>query len=364
MEIQLQTLVLQNFMGGSFVLAANDEDINIYGTNGSGKTRLASGLSWLLFDKDSLGRSDFEIKNLNDQGQEEHGLEHSVEGIFSVDGAIIALKKSYKEIWSKKRGNPRPVFSGHTTDCYIDGVPVQKKEYTARVIEIAGDESAFRLLTSPVAFPSLHWQKQRTLLLEICGDITDLQVIESDGTLHPLIDLLAKYKGSKKPFDDMKSVIVARRTEINKVLEAIPVRIDEVKKGLPDISGIDRIAIADEITGLEDAIGTAKGKLQGIDNGADIAELTKRLITVNSDIQRLEQAHYNGHMFIANRIAQEIRDLTNQKLDAEKRRKSVNAEIEDKQSRLKTLETHLRQLRQEWTEVNAEIFDPNKVAYV
>lgn len=85
-EIRLNKLTLRDFQGGTFTLEANGEDVNIYAANAIGKTRLASAFSWLLFDKDSLGRTDFEIKNLNATGEAEHGLEHSVEAVLEIQG--------------------------------------------------------------------------------------------------------------------------------------------------------------------------------------------------------------------------------------------------------------------------------------
>ena len=69
-------LILQNFQGGTFTVEARDgEDLNVFGANGSGKTRLMSAFLWLLTGKDSLGRGDFEIKNIDASGNQEHGLD-------------------------------------------------------------------------------------------------------------------------------------------------------------------------------------------------------------------------------------------------------------------------------------------------
>lgn len=356
MDIKLQTLDLKDFMGGTFTLPANCEDVNVYGCNGSGKTRVINALSWLLFDKDSFGRADFEIKNLDAEGNEEHGLEHTVEGTFFVDSQLLTLKKIYKENWTKKRGSPKAVHTGHTTDHFVNDIPVQKKDFVNQVAELAGDESVFRLLTSPTAFPLLHWQKQRALLLEICGDITDLQVIESNPELHPLIELLAKYSKSKKPFDDMKAIIISRRKEINEQLEKIPVRIDEVKKGMTDITGLDRKEIDADVIRLEAALNDTKLKLHGIDNGSDIADLSKRLAGVKADIQKLEVDHYNKMMAEANKVQREITDLSGQKANHERRSKSIKADIEVKQSRLAFLDDQRKRLLGLWEVINAEQF--------
>src|SRR5271157_1287183 len=103
-EIRLDKLVLSNFQGGSVVIDAECEDLNIFAANAAGKTRLASAFSWLLFNKDSLGRSDFSIKTIGEDGEVEHGVVHSVEGTLMADGAKTVLKKSYSENWVKKRG--------------------------------------------------------------------------------------------------------------------------------------------------------------------------------------------------------------------------------------------------------------------
>jgi len=358
-QITLHRLVLQNFKGFTFVLSAEDADTNVYGANATGKTTLADAFSWLLFDKDSLGRADFEIKNLDAMGNEEHGLDHSVEGLLSVNGTLTSLKKIYREIWTKKRGSAQAMFTGHTTEYFIDGVPVQKKDYVAHVTDLAGEESAFKLLTSPTVFPALHWQKQRALLLEICGDITDTQVIESDSKLTPLLEILGK-----RSIDDHRKVIASRRNEINKELEKIPVRIDEVRRGLPEIAGLDRKMIAADIQRLETSLNDAKLRLQGIDTGGNIAELSKKLSIANADIQKIEQAYYNDAMKTVNRLNQQIQEATDATQNAERKRNTVKDDIAIQQKKLGLRETVLQGLRNKWVQIDEETFDPDKVAYV
>src|SRR5690606_17889709 len=159
MSMKILNLKLQNFMGiKNLELKFNGQDANVYGTNAAGKTPCFSAFMWLLFNKDSQNRSDFEIKTLGPDGEPEHGLEHSVEAVLELeDGQQIALKKVFQEKWQKKRGSATAEFTGHTTDHFIDGVPVQKKEYNAKIAEIA-DEQIFRLLTDPRYFNEvLHW---------------------------------------------------------------------------------------------------------------------------------------------------------------------------------------------------------------
>ncbi len=362
-EIRLLKLKLDNFQGGNFALEANGKDIDIFGDNGTGKTRLASAFSWLLFDKDSLGRSDFSIKNLDTDGNQEHGLEHVVEAellIEEVGNDItcedamqtkIKLKKIYREVWTKKRGSAQAVFTGHEVQYFIDGVPIQKKDYISKVAEIAGDESVFRLLTSPTVFPNLHWQKQRNLLLEICGDIPDNEVILSDIKLSGLLEILGK-----RTIDDHRKIISAKKSEINKELEKIPVRIDEVRRGLPDITGLNRIEIEKNIKKLETTLNEAKLKLQGVDTGGKLAELTKQIAVIDSELQKIESAHYSETTKTVNRLTQEIAEIE-LKINTDKKRLSA-LEIEEinKTRQVEYIGRDLQSLREKWAEIDAQTF--------
>src|SRR3972149_6367129 len=322
-EIKLLKLILQDFQGGTITLDTKGKDIYIFSANAVGNPRLVSAVSWLLFSKDALGRSDCEIKNiiLVQDGEEirevdipnkafdelsrddpdynvpefisvkkkfptyhseiAHGLEHTVEAELDINGEPCILKKVFSEKWQKKRGNINREFAGHTTNYFVNGVPIQEKDYIAQIAEIAGDESRFRLLTSPTTFPQLHWQKQRTLLLEICGDISDADIIDSDTKLKPLITILGK-----RTLEDHRKIIMARRSEINKEIEKIPIRIDEVHRGIPDITGIDESKAKNEAQRLETALNDAKLRLQGVDTGGAIAELSKSLQVLNADLRK------------------------------------------------------------------------------
>ena len=94
--MKLINLKLTNFKGiRNFTLDAQGCDISVFGDNATGKTTLADAFMWLLFDKDSANRKDFEIKTLGPDGEPEHGLEHTVEAILELeDGRYLALKKS------------------------------------------------------------------------------------------------------------------------------------------------------------------------------------------------------------------------------------------------------------------------------
>ena len=166
---------LTNFKGiRSFTFEANGADISILGDNGTGKTTLLDGFLWVLLDKDSAGRKEFELKTLDARGKSIPMIDHSVELCIEQGGEKLTLRKTLSESWVKSRGSAAAEFSGHRTAYEINGIPMQKKEFDAAIARLC-DESALRLLTDPGYFPAkLPWQDRRRILLAICGEVERL----------------------------------------------------------------------------------------------------------------------------------------------------------------------------------------------
>src|SRR5690606_9786797 len=126
---------------------------------------------------------------------------------------------------TKKRGSAREEFTGHETKFWIDGVPMgTKKEFDERVAELLLT-GAWRELTNPDAWHSQHWQKRRADLIEVCGGVSDDDVIAAHGDLADLPGIL----GKRSP-EEHRKVVEARRREINAELKQLPARVDEVQR--------------------------------------------------------------------------------------------------------------------------------------
>lgn len=304
--MKLMVLKLRNFKGiKSFELDANGSNVSIYGDNATGKTTVFDACNWLLFDKDSQNKKDFQIKTLDASGNAIHHLEHEVEGVFDIGIRPVTLKKMLAEKWTKKRGAATEEFTGHETKYWIDGVPKPKKEYDAFITSIL-DENIFKLLTNPSYFnEQLHWQDRRKILLEICGDITDEEVIASDKKLAELPKIL-----QGRTLDDHRKVIQSRQAAINRELKEIPARINEVQRGLPDISNIfNREVIETEIASLKKQQQAKQQEIVRVENGGEVAEKQKALSVIEGrliDIQNKHRAANQDKSF-AKRL--ELQDL-------------------------------------------------------
>ncbi len=350
--MKLTKLALRNFKGiKQFTLDTQCSNVDIFGDNATGKTTLYDAFLWLLFDKDSQNKKDFPVKTLDKKSNALHGLEHSVEGTFELDDKAITFTKTYSEQWTKKRGSAEKTFTGHTTDYYIDLVPVKKKEYEARIAEIA-DEDIFRLLTNPAYFNEhLSWQDRRKILLDVCGDISDAEVIASDKTLSALPDIL---QGRK--LEDHKKVIASRRTKINDELKKIPVRIDEVERALPDISDVSGDNLRADIDDIRAQIKTKEQELSRIESGGEIAEkrvllreIEGELISIKNDVQGQTSTQIDAKNRELNKVKTQITGLENE--ISNKRRT-----MENNQRIAQQIEDDLAATRAKWFEVDGRQF--------
>ena len=236
--MRLLELKLQDFQGlRRFELTADGRNVGVYGTNGTGKTTVANALSWILFDKPYTGEKNYSPKTTDEDGNDLHHLDHRAEAVFEKDdGSRITLAKVFHEVWKKKRGSASEEFSGHVTDAFIDGVPVSTSEYRRTLESICPPEQA-KILTDPRYFAkTMHWDDRRAVLLEMCGDVSDAEVIASDPELTPLWEYLRKPGTADQYYSVAEFLKIAgsRKAELNRELTILPARIDETVKAIPD----------------------------------------------------------------------------------------------------------------------------------
>lgn len=226
-KIRLTRLVLYNFKGLKYLeLDAGGQNLSVYGDNGTGKTTIADAFYWLLFGKDSAGRSDFDIKTLDKDGKPIHFIDHSVAAKIRVNGSEFELEKIYREKWVRQRGSVDREFQGHETEYLIDGIPKSKSEYTAFIKGIV-DEDIFRLLTNPMYFNNnLDKKARRTMLFDVFGDISDADVLAAN---FAVLGDLAELTGSHT-LDEIKTATAQRKRRLATDIQSIPNRIDEASR--------------------------------------------------------------------------------------------------------------------------------------
>ncbi len=358
MQLRLKQLGLTNFKGLTIKVDLDGQDTDIFGDNATGKSTLADSIAWLLFDRDSTFGTKMEIKNLDADGQAIHNLTHEVYGLFDVDGEELLLRKVYAETWKTKRGSSTKEFSGHETQYFADGVPVQKKEYLAKVGEIATEEE-FKLLTSPSYFAEkLPWPNRRQLLIELCGDIDDNQVVDSLVTVTDKEMLNLPGIIGKNSIDDHRKILAGRRKETSQQLGQIPVKIGEITKYMPDVKGIDVVAEAGKAkdAGLE--VERLQRMKDHLEKQGGVAEKEAELVTAQAELTRANDTFFQG---ITAKIRDaegrddttrnELRVLDNDIADIER-------DIADMQKDVADITAKIEQKATAWKAEHARVFEP------
>lgn len=232
-KILLKSLSLVNFKGvRDFSITFNDGITTVCGDNGTGKTTLYDAYLWLLFGKDSTGRSDgangFNVKTNDENGKPIYRLEHSVTAVLDVDGKEIKLQRSLCEKWQKVNGTTDEVMKDETQYFINDVRTGTKKEYQAEISEII-PEDVFRMITNPYYFTSLSAETQKDMLLEMVGNIDDEEVAATDPDFLALLDQINGTSLAKWARE-----IAAKKKACNDALATIPASIETAQKLMPE----------------------------------------------------------------------------------------------------------------------------------
>jgi|GEM_PF-975996 hypothetical protein len=284
-DIKLITMKITNFKGiDNRELNFDGVNMNIYGRNFIGKTSIYDAFCWILFDKDSSGNKNFDIKPLDGDNKVKYpGADTTVCVELAVNGEIVSLKKTYHEVWTQQRGSVDKTFSGHTSEYYIDEIPTKKTDFDKYINELS-DESTFKMLTNVYMFcVDTQWQERRKILFDMCGIADDVTLMAQDNRFDDLIPNVHKHT-----IDDYKSSLTAQRkslvTEKNKVPESISA-YTEVKN---DALQIDYAGIESDKSTLEDTAKELTTKIVEIKNDTAISTLTNQYNSLVNDIRELE----------------------------------------------------------------------------
>lgn len=355
MNILLKKLSLKNFKGVKELSFDFEKITNITGENGTGKTTIFDGFLWLLFGKDSQGKSAFEVQPLDSQGNVLHGLETNVTAILDVDGYERTFSRTLSEKWVKQRGQAEAELKGTQTTFEVDGIPTKLKDYQATINNIV-NEDLFKMVTNPLYFPSIKWQDQRKILLEITGEPEEKNIISYNPSLSPLKDEMQ---------DGIDNFIKRTKASIGKLkdqVKSIPFRIDECNNSIMEVDtetlefqkksivgGIEHLEeqIADsskaneEKLKLQDKLFELKNKQNEIAIKA-VQEAQKPLKDIENKIAETEKEVQVNTLNISGLETCIARLTASSDL--------LNSEIKDKKDKQ-------QELRNEWVEVNKRTFN-------
>lgn len=352
-EIKISRLTLENFKCHAYLnLDLDGRSRSIYGDNATGKTSIYDALTWLLFGKDSAGNGEknIDIKPLGANGEvKDHQAITAVEAEFLVDGQTVTLRRTYREIWTTRRGSGDAVFDGNTSDYFVDGVPQKKNAFDAMIRDLVS-EDLFRMLTSVNWFAAgMKWQDRRAVLFDMAGTMTDREIMAGEPRFSTLMDSLGNLSLS-----DYKAKLLSQRKGLVGVRNDAPTRINECQRTLQDLQGIDFAAAREEEKALTAQREALSGRLIAMEQDAALEKKRLELREAKLELDTMEsrnRAYRDGQ-----KAGPDPAYLRSQ-LDGEQVRLQNLRTLADKaKAGLARYDSEIQRNRELWVRVNGEAF--------
>lgn len=193
-------------------------------------------------------------------------------------------------------------------------------------------------------------------MLDICGDISDTDIITSNKDLSRIPAIL-----DGKSFEGREKIITAQKAKLNKELDDLPIRIDEKEKGLPDMTDveIDIKEIEQKQMALSVQLSSANEAKVRIESGGEIAQKNKDLQILETKLLKIENQDTALRFQEETKNNKEKLRLENAKEVEESNRTKLLSTIAKNAEKNKDAEKALTKLRETWNEINDSVFDEN-----
>ena len=353
-DIKLIRLEIENFKCHRHLkLDFNGRNAVIYGDNASGKTSVYDALMWAIFGKDSHGNGEknIEVKPLGSDGNViDHDALTAVDVVLDVNGEELTLRRTYREKWETKRGSCEAVYTGNTSEYYIDGVPVKRNAFQDKVNELV-DEDTFRLLTNTSHFASqISWQDRRAVLFQVAGVMNDNQILVSSPTFSPLLESMGKLsiEEYKKKLLSEKKKFVGAKTEI-------PARISECQKTIEDIQGLDFAKAKAQAEALQVTMDDISAQIVAIEHDSasdqkrlEIREVQMELAALENENRAYRTSQSNGLLNV-HTLKMDLKELKD-RLDRRQH------ELSNEKEYIADCDKFIARARDRWISANGEVF--------
>lgn len=362
MDVRIRKMKLDNFKGiKTRELNMDGSNVSIFGQNATGKTTLFDAFTWCLFGKDSTDAQDFWVKPHDENGEEIHNLETAVELELLVDGLPQKFRHSTEEKWVKKNGEADRVYSGNTHNYWVNDVSRSAKEYDTAVSEIISQD-VFRLITNPMAFNALKWDKRREFLLKLCPVNVD-EIMLAKTEYLPIKEAMDYHKTD---IYGVRKVKAEAKKRDNEEMAQLPVRISEqmnVKNNLGDCdteAAKKEIAEIDsQIEQIETAMSSGSEIIEQIKAKAqEVARAEQQLMAQkNAEAGARNAAYHKAGSELSSlriRIENGKRTLT----DIEKRKAGIQSEIDEVTQSIEKARSDWYQIDEKQPEVTIETVCP------
>ena len=353
-EIKIKRLSLENFKcHKNLTLNFDGGNASIYGDNATGKTSVYDALTWLLFGKDSQGNGEknIEIKPLDAAGEvNDHLAVTAVEAMLLVNGEEVTLRRTYKEVWTTKRGSSQATYDGNTSEYYVSGVPCKRNAFQEKVNELVSEDT-FRMLTSVSHFASqISWQERRAVLFQVAGVMDDAQILVTNEQFQPLVEGMGRLS-----LEDYKKKLLSEKRGFVGAKTEIPARISECQKTIDDIQGLDFAGAKAQADALQATLNGISEHIIAIEHDSAADQKRMEIREAQLELSKLEsenkayRASQRSGAVDANRLRCDL-SILNQRLGR------MEQTLASEKEYIVSCDKSIGRARDQWISTNGEVF--------
>ena len=332
MKLEIRKIHLQNFKGCKDKTVEFDGNSKIVGENGSGKSTIASAISWVMADADyNL------IKNPNVIPMGMPECEIKVEIEFSIDEKPLEVSKTQK---NKAKEVDGKITSSSTNTYAINSVNKSRRDFEADLVSRGIDIENFLIYTNPNSFladtSKSGREKIRKILFEMASNVTDEEIAKEIGA-----DDVVRYMSDKGyNLDEIKS---SAKSTISKIVaengksnELINSKIDGM---LSSKSTADAKVLAEQKSNYESEIERIETKLAEL--SCSKTDISKKLSELKIERDKV--------------AADANADLYAQKVEIDKKYREIERSIDEYKFQLSQAEREKSHIESELAELNENI---------
>jgi DNA repair exonuclease SbcCD ATPase subunit len=254
MEIKLLKVEMKNYKSHQDLTVNFGEVTKITGDNAQGKSTILETPTFTLYNSNIWGSKLDPTPITNDM----QAGETLVQALFEVDGKQLLLGRGLKSGKAKY---------------YINEVPSKAKEFD-EVVKQLFDKELFFSLYNPSYFFKIHWEKQRSMLLQYVSAPTNKQVFNemsrkgkekvADIVLNPQAEKLSELI-KKHSLDDLQKIHRENKTKKEKAHIAAQSRTKTLQEQLDQLqlSDVSIEKVKKELDDIADQIGEIEKNIAG-----------------------------------------------------------------------------------------------------
>lgn len=348
MRIKLLKIVLENFMCYASKSFDFYDITKIMAKNGVGKSTIATGYLWCLFN------CDYELKDNPVVRREVNGvsvddMDVSVELVLDVDGKEVTMKKVQKRTYSKDGSSYKD-----DNAYFVNDVRKNLKDFNA-YLDV--DMDAFKLCSNVNAFLNQKPATMREYLFGLVGNVTDLDMAQQKDELVELVPLLNKYT-----VEELSAMNKATKTQITKDL---PILDGQIKEKERDIQLKQDIEVSDlelQKNSLKEQIADCVAKQT--DNDKMMAEYDKAssdILNLKFELNDMSRKANEDNVKARREIEGKISDKQFLVKQTEKTIADTESCIASSEKAIECIKAYLQVERDKWKEENEREFDDSSL---